>query len=163
MCTCRASTSLAPLYSPCASSAFGWGSKPNSRSAPAPVESSPGPRTHCPFNRVFILETAGLHFEPYGSKSRSRGTMHRAGVVLLWSSRAIHSRAARCTLGHVTHFTSRRSCAVGPLHPRSSSSSAPCLFSCGKWIRAVSYVCQYSNMSSHMITLAHPCRSIAAR
>ena len=97
------------------------------------------------------------------SKSRSRGTMHRAGVVLLWSSRAIHSRAARCTLGHVTHFTSRRSCAVGPLHPRSSSSSAPCLFSCGKWIRAVSYVCQYSNMSSHMINLAHPCRSIAAR
>ena len=90
--------------------------------------------------------------------------MHRAGgVVLLWSSRAIHSRAARCTLGHVTHFTSRRSCAVGPLHPRISSSSAPCLFSCGKWIRAVSYVCQYSNMSIHMINLAHPCRSIAAR
>ena len=39
----RASTSLAPLYSPCASWAFDWGSKPNSRSAPAPVESSPGP------------------------------------------------------------------------------------------------------------------------
>jgi hypothetical protein len=42
VCTCRASTSLAPLYSPCASSAFDWGSKPHSRSAPAPVESSPG-------------------------------------------------------------------------------------------------------------------------
>jgi hypothetical protein len=42
VCTCRASTSLAPLYSPCASSAFDWGSKPPSRSAPAPVESSPG-------------------------------------------------------------------------------------------------------------------------
>jgi hypothetical protein len=42
-CTCRASTSLAPLYSPCAtSSAFDWGSKPNSCSAPAPVGSSPG-------------------------------------------------------------------------------------------------------------------------
>jgi hypothetical protein len=39
---CRASTSLAPLYSPCAISAFDWGSKPHSRSAPAPVESSPG-------------------------------------------------------------------------------------------------------------------------
>ena len=25
VCTCRASTSLAPFYSPCASSAFGWG------------------------------------------------------------------------------------------------------------------------------------------
>jgi hypothetical protein len=54
VCTCRASTSLAPLYSPCASSAFDWGSKPHSRSAPAPVESSPGPRTHCPFHRLFI-------------------------------------------------------------------------------------------------------------
>jgi hypothetical protein len=32
------------MYSPCASSAFDWGSKPDSRSAPAPapVESSPG-------------------------------------------------------------------------------------------------------------------------
>ena len=89
--------------------------------------------------------------------------MHRAAVVVLWSSRDIHSGAARCTLGHVTHFTSRKSCAVGPPHPRISSSSAPCLFSCGKWITAVSYVCQYSNMSSHMINLAHPCRSIAAR
>jgi hypothetical protein len=39
---CRASTSLAPLYSPCASSVFGWGSKPPSRSALAPVGSSPG-------------------------------------------------------------------------------------------------------------------------
>jgi hypothetical protein len=28
---CRASTSLAPLYSPCASSAFGWGSTPNAQ------------------------------------------------------------------------------------------------------------------------------------
>jgi hypothetical protein len=72
VCTCRASTSLAPLYSPCASSAFDWGSKPHSRSAPAPVESSPGPLTHCPFHRFFILETAGLHFEPCGSKTRSR-------------------------------------------------------------------------------------------
>jgi hypothetical protein len=35
-------SSLAPLYSPCASSAFDWGSKPPSRSALAPVESSPG-------------------------------------------------------------------------------------------------------------------------
>jgi hypothetical protein len=42
VCTCRASTCLAPLYSPCASSAFDWVSKPHSRSAPAPVESSPG-------------------------------------------------------------------------------------------------------------------------
>jgi hypothetical protein len=79
-----------------------------------------------------------------------------AGVVLLRSSRAMHSRAARCTLGHVTYFTSRKSCAVGPLHPRISSSSAPCLLSCGKWIRDVSYVCHYSNMSIHMIILAHP-------
>jgi hypothetical protein len=107
------------------------------------------------------LSTSWL-IKPSGPKSRSRGTMHRAGVVLLWSSRDMHSGAARCTLGHVTHFTSRKSCAVGPLHPRISSSSAPCLFSCGKWIRAVSYVCQYSNMSIHMINLAHPCRSIAA-
>jgi hypothetical protein len=43
VCTCRASTSLAPLYSPCAISAFGWGPKPPSRSALAPVGSSPGP------------------------------------------------------------------------------------------------------------------------
>jgi hypothetical protein len=51
---CRASTaSLAPLYSPCALPAFGRGSKPPSRSALAPVESSPGPRTHCPFHRFF--------------------------------------------------------------------------------------------------------------
>jgi hypothetical protein len=44
VCACRASASLAPLYSPCASSAFDWGSKPHShsRSAPAPVRSSPG-------------------------------------------------------------------------------------------------------------------------
>jgi hypothetical protein len=26
----------------------------------------------------------------------------------------------------------------------------------GKWTRAVSYVCHYSNMSIHMTTLAHP-------
>jgi hypothetical protein len=39
---CRASTPRAPLYSPCASSAFGWGLKPPSRSALAPVESPPG-------------------------------------------------------------------------------------------------------------------------
>jgi hypothetical protein len=30
------------------------------------------------------------------------------GVVLLWSSRDMHSGAARCTLGHVTHFASRK-------------------------------------------------------
>jgi hypothetical protein len=30
----------------------------------------PGPRTHCPFNRFFVLETAVFHFEPYGSKTR---------------------------------------------------------------------------------------------
>jgi hypothetical protein len=35
-------TSLAPLYSPCATSAFDWGSNSHSRSAPAPVESPPG-------------------------------------------------------------------------------------------------------------------------
>jgi hypothetical protein len=43
---CRASTSLAPLYSPCASLAFGWGSKLLSRSALAPVESPPGALTN---------------------------------------------------------------------------------------------------------------------
>jgi hypothetical protein len=42
VCACRASTSLAALYSPCATSAFDWGQKPHSRSAPAPVGSSPG-------------------------------------------------------------------------------------------------------------------------
>jgi hypothetical protein len=108
---------------------------------------------------VCILDCLSWLTPARASKSRSRGTMHRAGVVLLWSNRDMHSGAARCTtctLGHVTHFTSRKSCAVGPPHPRISSSSAPCLFSCGKWIRAVSYVCQYSNMSIHMINLAHP-------
>jgi hypothetical protein len=90
--------------------------------------------------------------------------MHRAGVVLLWSSRDMHSGAARCTLGrHVTHFISRKSCAVGPPHPRISLSSAPCLFPCGKWIRAVSYVCHYSNMSIHMINLAHPAGRLMSR
>jgi hypothetical protein len=53
---CRASTSLAPLYSPHARLAFGWGSKPPSRSALAPVGSSPGPVTHRPFHRLFILD-----------------------------------------------------------------------------------------------------------
>jgi hypothetical protein len=37
-----AGAALAPLYSPCARSAFGWGSKPPSRSALAPAGSSPG-------------------------------------------------------------------------------------------------------------------------
>jgi hypothetical protein len=96
VCTCRASTSLAPLYSPCASSAFDWGSKPHSRSAPAPVESSPGPRTHCPFNRGFILETAVSHFDAAAPKRdwefRSAGG-RSADVVephyALWG-RAVH-------------------------------------------------------------------------
>jgi hypothetical protein len=42
-CRASASASLAPLYSPCASPAFDRGSKPPSRSALAPVGSSPGP------------------------------------------------------------------------------------------------------------------------
>jgi hypothetical protein len=62
---CRASTSLAPLCSPCARLTFGWGSKPpssSSRSVLAPVGSSrPGARTHCPFHRFFILEAAVFH------------------------------------------------------------------------------------------------------
>jgi hypothetical protein len=57
---CRASTSRPPLDSPRARLAFGWGSKPPSRAALAPVESPPGPLTPCPFHRLFILETAGL-------------------------------------------------------------------------------------------------------
>jgi hypothetical protein len=63
---------------------------------------------------VFILDCLSWLTPARASKSRSRGTMHRAGVVLLWSSRDMHSGAARCPLGHVTHFTSRKSCAVGP-------------------------------------------------
>jgi hypothetical protein len=62
VCTCRASTSLAPLYSPCASSASGWGSKPNSRSAPAPVESSPG-LVLWPVPGTRILFVGSLSFE----------------------------------------------------------------------------------------------------
>jgi hypothetical protein len=57
-CMCRASTSLAPLYSSCAGSAFGWGSNPNSRSAPAPVESSPG---------LVLWPVTVLGFRPAGS------------------------------------------------------------------------------------------------
>jgi hypothetical protein len=53
---CRASTSLAPVYSPCASSAFDWGSNPPSRSALAPVGSSPGYRT--PISAGLLIETA---------------------------------------------------------------------------------------------------------
>jgi hypothetical protein len=126
---------------------------PLSRSALAPVESSPG----LVLLPVTALCNPQFAFRAICAKSRSRRVMHHAGVVLLWSSRDMHSGAARCTLGHVTHFTSSKSCAVGPLHPRISSSSAPCLFSCGEWIKAVSYVC------IHMINLAHPRRSIAAR
>jgi hypothetical protein len=48
------------LYSPCASSAFGWGSKPPSRSALAPVGSSPGlvlsPVTALQFSRLASLK-----------------------------------------------------------------------------------------------------------
>jgi hypothetical protein len=40
---CRASTSLAPLYSPRARLSFGWGSKPPSRSVLAPAEPPRGP------------------------------------------------------------------------------------------------------------------------
>jgi hypothetical protein len=49
VCTCRASTSLAPLYSPCASSAFDWGSKVKARlplRAPRQLPWSP-PRGWC--------------------------------------------------------------------------------------------------------------------
>ena len=64
---CRASTYLAPLYPPRACLPFGWESKPPSRSALAPVESpSPGPRTRCPFHRLFILETAVFSFRASG-------------------------------------------------------------------------------------------------
>jgi hypothetical protein len=104
----------------------------------------------------FILETAGLSFramDPHGSSPyivvpRSPGAAVVEPRYALWG-RAMHPV-------HVTYFTSRKSCAVGPLHPRISSSSAPCLFSCGEWIKVVSYVCHYSNISIHMITLAYP-------
>jgi hypothetical protein len=88
------------------------------------------------------------------------------GAAVVEPRYALWGRAtARCTLGHVTHSTSRKSCAVGPLHPKISSTSAPCLFSCGKWVRAVSYMCQYSNMSIQiqMINLAHSRRSMHCR
>jgi hypothetical protein len=50
---------------------------PPSRSALAAVGSSPaGPLKHCPFHRLFILETAVFHFEPRGSKTRSRLLQH---------------------------------------------------------------------------------------
>jgi hypothetical protein len=68
-------TSLAPLYSPCAcaSSAFDWGSKPHSRSAPAaPVGSSPGPRTHCPFHRYFLPDCLSGLTPARAAKARLR-------------------------------------------------------------------------------------------
>jgi hypothetical protein len=52
----------------------------------------------------------------------------------IWG-RAMHP--GPCDLLHLP----KKLCRGGHLHPRISSSSAPCLFSCGKWIRAVSYVC----------------------
>jgi hypothetical protein len=77
---------LCTLYSPCASSAFDWGSKPPSRSALAPVGSSPGlvlsPVTALQFSR----------FAPLAQLRPNRDTI-TAGVVLLWSSRAMHSGA----------------------------------------------------------------------
>jgi hypothetical protein len=70
--SCRTSTSLAPLYSLHAGLAFGWGSKPPSRSALAPVGSSPGPRTHTVrfigYSSSIALETAVFYFEPRASK-----------------------------------------------------------------------------------------------
>jgi hypothetical protein len=137
------------------------GSKTPSCSALAPVESSPGPLTHCPFHRVFILETAAFHLRRSCAQTRVETIVVPAGrsaaVVeprdALWG-RAMHPGS--CDLLHSCYFTFRKSCAVGPLQPIISSPSAPCLFSCGEWIKAVSYVCHYSNMSIHMITLAHP-------
>jgi hypothetical protein len=70
VCACRASTSLAPLYSPCASQAFGWGSNPNSRSAPAPVESSPGlGLVLWPVTGTRILFVGSLSFEAPNPRS----------------------------------------------------------------------------------------------
>jgi hypothetical protein len=123
--------------------------------APLPLrassrESSPGALTHCPFYRLFIPEAAVFHFEPRGCKTKPKGVRYKLGVVLLWSSRAMHSRATQCTLlGHVTYFTSRKSCAVGPRHPRISSSSAPFLFSCGEWIKVVICVPLFKHVHSH--------------
>jgi hypothetical protein len=54
--SCQYPPSCSPLHSPCARPAFDWGSKPPSRSALAPVGSSPGTLTRCPFHRLFILD-----------------------------------------------------------------------------------------------------------
>jgi hypothetical protein len=84
------------------------------------------------------------------------------GVAVVEPRDALWSR--RCTLqGHVTYFTSQKDCAVGPLHPIISSSSAPFLFSRGEWIKVVSYVRHYSNMSINIVTFGASRRSSAAR
>jgi hypothetical protein len=65
---CRASTSLAPLYSPCASSAFGWGPKPplpfraSSRGVLPGADALAGYRT--PIQPVCFTKAAALKSKP---------------------------------------------------------------------------------------------------
>jgi hypothetical protein len=74
------SAHLAPLYSPCASSAFGWGSKPPSRSALAPVESSPG----LVLSPVTALsKPAVTRSLPFRAMAPNRGPISSHTVILL--------------------------------------------------------------------------------
>jgi hypothetical protein len=87
---CRASTSLAPLYSPRARQPFGWGSKP-----PLPLRASsrgviPGAGALAGY-RTPIL--AGLPIETAVASRPQIGMRLLRGVVRLWSSRAMHSGA----------------------------------------------------------------------
>jgi hypothetical protein len=86
----RVSTSLAPLcfvlvqqLALGARLAFGWGSSPPSRSALAPVESPPGPLTHRPFHRGFLLGTAGFYFVVRCSERFSVTLSHRSPGAML--------------------------------------------------------------------------------
>jgi hypothetical protein len=71
---CRASTSLAPLYSPHAVLAFGWGSKPPSRSALGSSRGVlPGPRNTLSVSSAIRPRDSCLLFRAPGLQNETNG------------------------------------------------------------------------------------------